>query len=589
VRCRSCAGMKPFRNPFEIVGCQITSSAAGAVRRWYSLPGKRPLPFKPIDPRTGELLQPARPSGTDPHERGLSVEARRFVAETEAAYASASPSGGETESNVRMAPIADGPADRFDGSSEFTRRGGTKQDQHRQRPRTVDLRAGEDDRSIEPLAERSVALARRIDAITTSATLPLLEQGYALVDCLGDAVDGDLELPATACEAMIGVWFASLAPNAEANNPESPRLGAPIAEWPFFEVSMRLYLRMRATFSAPTASVLENLTVIAATMTALHGPTERVLSFALQLMDDSDRCAVLPSRVQFSAFFDVCAAHRMMDVAIRRFAYAQDELYVLPDSNMCTSILRGLARNDLIDDAVAFLARVEKVPVDVSLLNTTLEVLSLSQEPLAAFAAYEAAVSGSQRVVPNTETFSHLLTACQRLEQWDRARFVLREMQVHRVRGDSRTLNLLLKGLVLADLLPLARVLLAAMRSKGVEVWPALAERAEELGISGGRAKRGHTAVVLGNVRAEPRLRPTTADPRQDHRLGLLASRGKLGSVPAAELLAWLEKRGVVAARDPQALRALSTASAGGHVWLARRVHKELLGVSPTPETRRSV
>lgn len=71
----------------------------------------------------------------------------------------------------------------------------------------------------------------------------------------------------------------------------------------------------------------------------------------------------------------------------------------------------------------------------------------LSQQPQACFAAFRAVATQAQLSL-NADTYTLLLLACEQSGNWHEVTFVLSDMQQRRVRGNTQTLNLLLKGLM---------------------------------------------------------------------------------------------------------------------------------------------
>jgi hypothetical protein len=488
--------------------------------------------------------------------RGLPIETREYIA----AATVDPPITSSASIEVGKAQLAVGAShtmlDPHDPSAAFAGRIGSKMEQQQKRPLSVNVGAIEDARSIDPMSERCLALEERILAIVSSS-VPLLERGHNLVDVVVPGIQDALMLRANTVEAIIGTWYSTLSALGKHGS-------TPIRDWPFYEHMLRLYHYGRGLHVEPSAAVIEQLMVTTATLTTALGPTERMLHVAVRLMQDSDRYCVLPSRTTFAAFFDVCGANDLMDVAIRRFADAQDNLYLPPDSPMCASILTGLTRNNQIGEAVAFMARIQSVPVDVRLLNASLEALVLSPDPSSVFAAYSAAVE-EQAVLPDTTTFTLLLTACQRMDQWDKSRFVLGEMQRLRIRGDEATLNLLLKGLMLANLTDYARILFGAMRERKVTIWPAMQEAAKVIGIDGSApggpslVTRNHTTVVAGR----PHRTAKNEELIRSH-----AVKRTLDKVGTSDLKSFLAERGC----------AITTTRRDK---LLDQVHKELYGVRP--------
>nr|CCC89304.1 unnamed protein product [Trypanosoma congolense IL3000] len=238
---------------------------------------------------------------------------------------------------------------------------------------------------------------------------------------------------------------------------------------PFLDAMKRLYFYARQTHVAPTPLVLEH---IMTTLVAVTARDSGVFHLANRLLLDADKYVVLPTRTTYAAFFTICSLHNAMAFALARFRDAVVNLHVAVDAAMATALLEGLVQNGLVEEAVLLLARLQHVPMDVQLLNKSLEVLLLSKQPQACFAAFEAVQTSD--VKPTAETYTLLLLACERSGLWGHTTAILADMQRRRVKGDGRTLNLLLKGLLTLRLNDYSRQLYETMVNKNVEVWPAL-------------------------------------------------------------------------------------------------------------------
>lgn len=594
-----------------------------------------------------------RPAGADEFDRGLPLESRQFIREVEDAHRAAQTSsrggGGipaaAASSDPQLPEV--GPATvsllRHDTSALFTNRLGTLALHDHRRPQSVNVTAGEDRRPIAARDEQCLQLEARIASVVESTSMPLLERGRLLADCLAEAVDKDLELRASTCDAMIGLWCASMDPQVpmptettaaaieqtlllpssssglERSNHPTPLTatgvtqqgGGSLSDWPFYEHVVRLYYLMRGNFVSPLPSTVENVMLATSVQSALHGKSDRRFQLALLLLDDCDRHCVLPSRVALTSFIDVCAFNGHMEAAVRRIGDAKHVYFIAPDSQMCTAVLRGFARNNMIHEAVLFLSCLDAVPVDANFLNAALEPLSLSDEPQSAFAAYRAACESSSLLRPTSETYRHLLVACQRMQHWEQTNFILAEMQRFRVRGSPETLNLLAKGLLIAGYRDYARVLFSAMRAKAIPLWPEVDEAAQTVlgaprtpsdsltttaanpggdnGASGRRAaarpqNKHHDskhARILDNSHKRSRSRSTSAAGREPSAdIEKFAREGRLDKLPARELGRALLVRGAMTVAELDAL-----VERRGHrharQHLARRLHKELFGVWP--------
>lgn len=229
------------------------------------------------------------------------------------------------------------------------------------------------------------------------------------------------------------------------------------------------YLYLRSTFTAPTPSIMEHVM----RSLALSGRNDkRTFHFANRILLDADKYVCLPTRTTYASFFDVCNKCEKMDFAVSRYADALDRLHIEPDCGMATSLLKGLNENGLVEEAVAFLSRMERIDADILFINTSLETLLLSDDPRALFSVYDSISEAN--LIPSSETFALLLLACERIGDWGPTTRLLSDMQRFKVRGSSQCLNLFLKGLLQQKLRSYAEQLYVTMKTKGVEVWPSL-------------------------------------------------------------------------------------------------------------------
>ena len=229
------------------------------------------------------------------------------------------------------------------------------------------------------------------------------------------------------------------------------------------------YLYLRSTLASPTPMIIEIMMLM---LSRTDIPNKSHASFAHLLLLDCDRYVCLPSRTTYAAYFDICNKNELMHFAVARYSDAIDKMHLEPDTGMVHGLLRGLNQNGLVEEAVAFLARVKEVQLDVDLLNSVLETLLMSSDPRACFSAFSAASSAP--ILPTAETFTLLLLACDRTADWRMIRTILSTMQRRRIQGTSTCLNLLLKGLLHERLDEYAHQLFRTMTCKGVKVWPAL-------------------------------------------------------------------------------------------------------------------
>jgi hypothetical protein len=249
------------------------------------------------------------------------------------------------------------------------------------------------------------------------------------------------------------------------------------------------YMYLRGTLAAPTPFMIEALMLMLARSDT---PSKRDASFAHFLLLDCDRYVSVASRTTYAAYFDICNKNELMHFAVARYVDAVDRLHLEPDTGMVQALLRGLNQNGLVEEAVAFLARIKEIPLDVHLLNSIMETLLVSADPRACFSAYEA--SRSAPIIPNAETFTLLLLAADRLADWSSVRSVLATMQRRRIKGSPTLLNLLVKGLLHERLDGFAHQLYRTMVSKNIQVWGQLED-----------AMPSHVRIAAGASASGPR------------------------------------------------------------------------------------
>ncbi|GET88112.1 hypothetical protein, conserved [Leishmania tarentolae] len=238
---------------------------------------------------------------------------------------------------------------------------------------------------------------------------------------------------------------------------------------PFLDDMRRLYSHQKRCFISPTPLSLEHL------MTALSiiaAPNTTVFHLANRLLLDADKFVLLPTRTTYTAYFIVCHVNNAMQFAMARYTDAVQALQLPVDAPMLTALLKGLNESGYVEEAVSLLSRMQYVTVSTPLLNASLETLLLSEQALSCFSLYDAMRGSSLK--PNAETYTLLLLACEKSQQWGRVTAILADMQRRRVRGNGQTLNMLLKGLLQERLHSFAVQLYQTMLSKKVPLWPAL-------------------------------------------------------------------------------------------------------------------
>ncbi|KAH8611896.1 kinetoplast ribosomal PPR repeat [Trypanosoma vivax] len=332
-------------------------------------------------------------------------------------------------------------------------------------------------------SELNIRKERQLRELLASP-MPLLQKAEEVQRLLlSDFYLQRLTVSARNAEAVAAIWAQCSIEQRLSKHTQSPRKGQKkfdsetvadnsLAEWddvPFLPPLKRLYMHIRQTHVAPTSLFLEYMMT---TLAAVLVPNSHTFHLANRLLLDADKYVVLPTRTTYAAFFTICALHNAMPFAVARYKDAVVNLHISVDSTMVAALLEGLVQNGLVEEAVLLLARLKHVPLDVHLLNRSLEVLLLSKQPQAAFSAFEAVKASPVR--PTAETYTLLLLACERSGLWCQTTAILSDMQTRRVKGDAKTLNMLLKGLLMERLNDYARQLYETMVCNKVEVWAAL-------------------------------------------------------------------------------------------------------------------
>lgn len=217
-------------------------------------------------------------------------------------------------------------------------------------------------------------------------------------------------------------------------------------------------------------------------------PSSFAFHLAQRVLLDCDRYLVLPTPTLVTAYIRVCSIHNAMHYAVAQLRHLMKGLNVAMDADMATALIQGLTLSGQVEEALAILARMQKVPVSIRLVHAAMETLLLSTDPLACFSVYHACMGSARpsahrrqrrigQLRPTAETFTLLLLACEQSGQWGggRIRMISQEMKRFRVKGSTPCLNLLLKGLLKEERLQTAAALMARMQEKKVLVWPDLA------------------------------------------------------------------------------------------------------------------
>lgn len=577
----------PFQSPEEI--------AAERERR-------RAIPLRAFG--TNSMNDGGSAFGHPSQMHGVDPQARTFIEETHQLKGVEAQNGSVTVSSLALTEL---PAAASASSKSF--RGQQGELLH-------DANAvAREERLISATAQEAFLLEARVNTIVESDTLDVTEKAERLLQCSGDAIAQRLPLRPKTLRDMYNIWMSTLQPklriaqNGAASiegSAASPGLEgedhvesiydaafprrtpgrnvlfkpldvAPtddgandaVAALPppfeYLDAMVTLWSHAARTFTAPSASMLELLMVAIRYSSAV--PNERLAHLATRLMIDADRWFILPSRITYTAYFDVCAVNAMMDVAMRRFVDAKEKLFITPSASMCRALIEGFTSNGMVPEAVAFMARIAEVPVDVHLMNASMEALLLSDEPLAVLSVY-AAMTGSG-VIPSADTFTLLLAVGERSSLWSLvAKPVLSDMQRLGVKGDALTLNLLLKGLLHEGLDQYARQLYLAMCSKAIQVWPQLENELSDSVVHRGvqlreaaekiQADRStlqlpltveNGSAVIGEAKVAGSL-STTVSPQLVAELRKATASGQLGSVPIAPMVMLLFARGVITDDD---------------------------------------
>ncbi|RNF03176.1 hypothetical protein TraAM80_05910 [Trypanosoma rangeli] len=421
------------------------------------------------------------------YDHGLTPDARLLMAEAEAQYKASAdylhaPPGGLAPAELHL--DADGETVSCIAAPFAEEYVPSHKERYAHRGHVGELsmqRVAEPKFLLNAHAELNLRKERQLCEVMSSP-MPSLQKAGEVERLLYDFYLQQFAVSSRNVEAIIALWAQCSVEERLAGHAQVPQLTssttaggsrvdsvAAVDAVPFLPAMKRLYFHARQTHVAPTPLVLECLMT---TLAAASSPDSRVFHFSNRLLLDADKYVVLPTRTTYAAFFAICSLHNAMSFAVVRFKDAVVSLHVAVDATMATALLKGLCQNGLVEEALALLARIEHVPLDVQLLNATIEVLLLSPQPQACFSAFDATQSCSVR--PNAETYSLLLLACERSGLWCRTTAILADMQRRRVKGDTKTLNLLLKGLLTERLHDYARQLYDTMVTKKVEVWPAL-------------------------------------------------------------------------------------------------------------------
>lgn len=217
-------------------------------------------------------------------------------------------------------------------------------------------------------------------------------------------------------------------------------------------------------------------------------PPSFAFHLAQRILLDCDRYVVLPTSTLLAGYIKICSMHDAMYYAVAQLRHVMKGLNVALDADSATELLQGLTRSGQVEEALAILARMEKIPMTIRFVHTVMETLLHSSDPLACFSVYHASVGSRlsspdrrlRRLAslrPTSETFALLLLACEQSGEWGggRLNWITQEMKRFHVKGSTPCLNLLLKGLLKEERLESAAALMTRMQEKEVLVWPDLA------------------------------------------------------------------------------------------------------------------
>lgn len=440
------------------------------------------------------------------YDRGVSLEAKEFAAEAESAYhrswatLHALPGGVQTEQDgaagphpavVMTSPFAETTVP--SGSAAYGIRGLEGELELQQRYRRQSRGGGP---AWDEHAQLNLKKERQLDTLLQSTEMPLLYKAREVQQRLLEFYDCNFALQPSVAETVMSL-FAYAGAHERAVGVESDQSasatvrlaqGEAMAKqplpfytmqtMPFLTEMRQLYAHQKRMFVAPTSVMLESLmlTLSAVGASAIDGESSDrrpLFHLAQRILLDADRFVVLPSRTTLTAFILICEKHNAMTVAVAQVRHAVKSLGIPLDASMTAALVRGLTHCGLVEESIAVLAMLGKVPVSVELLNAGLETLVLTPDPLGSFSLYKSCV-GDSDLTPNAETFSMLLLACEQAGQWGPTSWLMREMQRYRVKGSPMCLNLLLKGLLRGGKYNASTALYETMRKKGVKVWPAL-------------------------------------------------------------------------------------------------------------------
>jgi len=412
----------------------------------------------------------------------------------------------------------------------------------------------------DPKRDASLRIGNEIDRLLLLTSISNEKKANAVLQLATELQAQRLFVSPRTCEAVMTLW---------SRYPVDDGM-----EHPFLRSMISLYCYCRSTMASPTPAMMECVMQQLALVQGSGAMARRFVLFADQLFADSEKYVFPPTPGCYAAYFTLCNRHERMHVALTRYADAVTQLHIEPSTLMIQALLAGLNQNGLVDEAVMLIGRIHGVVVDAALMNTILETFLLANDPTSCFAAFEACKGGP--ALPTSETYATLLLVCEKTNNWAPTRSLLASIQEYKVRCNAECLNLLLKGLLNEKLSSFAHQLVKAMHRRGVEVWPALQSAMNNWKQSKRRIHRTHGArhthgtLVLG--------------PGQPHAAG-----NRFIRVSSQKELREIGQRNRLLYVSPQDLRdilmnsGVSVESTASHVRLAQLTHKLLFGVLPSP------
>jgi hypothetical protein len=181
----------------------------------------------------------------------------------------------------------------------------------------------------------------------------------------------------------------------------------------FAEGAWRLYGYALSTGTKPTPKLLQHMMRALVRGGVGRGGATELERRAHRIMADADTHRVAPTAFMLQDYAIICGRCHASHIALARFHEAVTSHGIRPVSGMVVPLLHALLRDDHIDQALQFVQSMHNVPVDLVLLNLTLEAYRRSSQPMAAFSAYRAFIPASG-VAPDRVTVSTLLFAWYR-------------------------------------------------------------------------------------------------------------------------------------------------------------------------------